>query len=67
MAKLKEDIKRKLIFIAGFPLSGATRVANLIIAHPSVIYRHEVIGRCFNPFHENIFNALRFNNGLNKG
>ncbi len=65
--KLKKDAKRELIFIAGFSLSGAAWVVNLINTNSSVIYRCEVIGRYFNLFPEIFFNALRIKCGSNKG
>ncbi len=63
MTKPNEDIK--LIFIAGYPRSGTTWFANLINAHPSVIYRHEVLGRCFSSFPVRLFEALKSDHGLN--
>ena len=42
--------KDKIIYIAGFPRSGTTWFANLLNAHPQTVYRHEILGRCFEQF-----------------
>lgn len=52
------------IFILGYPRSGTTWFANLFNSHPDVAYRHEVIGRCYQHFPEELFNKLKHNNGL---
>jgi hypothetical protein len=53
-----------IIFVAGFPRSGTTWFSNLINSHSKVIYRHELIGRNYSMFGENIFHSLKYNNGL---
>lgn len=55
---------RGVIFLAGYPRSGTTWFANLLNAHSKVIYRHEIIGRNFHIFGDELFNALKYHNGL---
>lgn len=52
------------VFILGYPRSGTTWFANLFNSHPDVAYRHEVIGRCYQHFPEELFHKLKHNNGL---
>jgi len=52
------------IFVLGYPRSGTTWFANLFNSHPDVAYRHEVIGRYFTEFPEELFSKLKYNNGL---
>ena len=59
-----QNSKDKIIYIAGFPRSGTTWFSNLFNAHPQIIYRHEILGRCFERFGSELFNALKFNDGL---
>lgn len=54
-----------IIFVAGFPRSGTTWFSNLINSHQNVIYRHELIGRNYNKFGDELFDLLKYNNGLN--
>jgi len=54
----------ELIFIAGFPRSGTTWFSNLLNSHEKVIYRHEIIGRNYDSFGEELMNALKMNHGL---
>ena len=56
--------KINTIFVLGYPRSGTTWFANLFNSHPDVAYRHEVIGRCFRYFPDQLFSSLKFNNGL---
>lgn len=56
--------KNKIVFVVGFPRSGTTWFSNLLNAHPEVIYRHEILGRCYQAFGEQLFNDLKFNHGL---
>jgi len=52
------------IFILGYPRSGTTWFANLFNSHPDVAYRHEVIGRCYSYFSEQLFYKLKHDDGL---
>ncbi len=52
------------IFVLGYPRSGTTWFANLFNSHPDVAYRHEVIGRCFEDFPEELYANLKYNHGL---
>jgi len=54
----------KTIFILGYPRSGTTWFSNLFNAHPDIVYRHEMIGRCYNYFPISLFNKLKFNHSL---
>ena len=54
----------ELIFIAGFPRSGTTWFSNLLNSHSKVIYRHEIIGRNYKLFSDELFHALKNNHGL---
>ncbi|MEA1050960.1 sulfotransferase [Lamprobacter modestohalophilus] len=55
----------QVIYLAGFPRSGTTWVANLINTHDQVIYRHELLGRCNSAlFGNTLFNALKTQHGL---
>jgi hypothetical protein len=54
----------KIMLLAGFPRSGTTWFANLINAHPNVIYRHELIGRNHHLLGRELFSALKTNFGL---
>jgi hypothetical protein len=56
--------KNKIVFVVGFPRSGTTWFSNLLNAHPEVIYRHEIVGRCYEIFGDELFNNLKFNHGL---
>lgn len=56
--------KINTIFVLGYPRSGTTWFANLFNSHPDVAYRHEVIGRCYRHFPEQLFYSLKYNNGL---
>ena len=56
--------KNKIVFVVGFPRSGTTWFSNLLNAHPEVIYRHEIVGRCYEVFGDELFNDLKFNHGL---
>ena len=53
-----------IMLLAGFPRSGTTWFANLINAHSDIIYRHELIGRHYHLFGEELFLALKNNSGL---
>lgn len=55
-----------IIFIAGFPRSGTTWFANIVNSDPDTLYRHELLGRKFDTLPDNLFKALKYNNGLNK-
>ena len=52
------------IFILGYPRSGTTWFANLFNSHPDVVYRHEVIGRCYKYFPKEMFHRLKHDYGL---
>lgn len=54
----------QLIFVIGFPRSGTTWFSNLINSHPDTIYRHEVFGRQYRSFGEELFRKLRLEGGL---
>jgi len=54
----------QLIFVIGFPRSGTTWFSNLINSHPNTIYRHEVFGRQYGSFGEQLFRRLKFAGGL---
>ena len=58
------DKKNKIVFVVGFPRSGTTWFSNLLNAHPEVIYRHEIVGRCYKIFGDELFDHLKFNHGL---
>ena len=57
--------QQDVIFLAGFPRSGTTWFSNLINSHQNVVYRHELIGRNYAAFGEDLFHKIKFNNGLN--
>jgi hypothetical protein len=61
---MREFPNTHIIFVAGFPRSGTTWFSNLINSHSKVIYRHELIGRNYRLFGENVFHAIKNNNGL---
>ena len=46
-------------FILGYPRSGTTWFANLFNTHPDVVYRHEMIGRCYKQFPDELFQKLK--------
>lgn len=52
------------IIILGYPRSGTTWFANLFNSHPDVVYRHEVIGRCYKHFPKELFQRLKHDYGL---
>jgi hypothetical protein len=54
----KSDISTYLIL--GYPRSGTTWFANLINTHPDVVYRHEIIGRCYKDFPDDLFRKLKY-------
>ncbi len=49
----------RTVFVLGFPRSGTTWISNLINAHPDVIYRHELFGRCHELIGEPVFSKLK--------
>ena len=51
-------------FILGYPRSGTTWFANLFNTHPDVVYRHEMIGRCYGQFPEELFKKLKSSQSL---
>ena len=51
-------------FILGYPRSGTTWFANLFNTHPDVIYRHEMIGRCYMQFPDELFKKLKSSHTL---
>ncbi|MEQ3660120.1 MAG: sulfotransferase [Glaciecola sp.] len=53
-----------IIFVAGFPRSGTTWFSNLINSHPNVVYRHEIIGRNYKMFGDELFSKLKYDFGL---
>lgn len=55
---------RQLIFVIGFPRSGTTWFSNLLNSHPDTVYRHEVFGRQFSEFGDQLFRRLKFDHGL---
>lgn len=57
--------QQDVIFLAGFPRSGTTWFSNLINSHQSVVYRHELIGRNYTAFGDELFSKIKFNNGIN--
>jgi hypothetical protein len=61
---MKPQLNTHIIFIIGFPRSGTTWFSNLINSHSKVIYRHELIGRNYSMFGEELFNYIKYNNGL---
>lgn len=63
---MKTNKKNKIVFVVGFPRSGTTWFSNLLNAHPEVIYRHEIVGRCYSIFGKELFNDLKFKSGLSK-
>jgi len=50
--------------ILGYPRSGTTWFANLFNTHPDVVYRHEVIGRCYQEFPQELFKKLKIDYSL---
>ncbi len=52
------DISTYLIL--GYPRSGTTWFANLINTHPDVVYRHEMVGRCYRDFPDELFRKLKY-------
>ncbi len=52
------------VFVVGFPRSGTTWFSNLINSHPDTVYRHELFGRAFGEFGDELFSALKYKNGL---
>lgn len=56
----------QLIIVIGFPRSGTTWFSNLINSHPDTIYRHEVFGRQYSSFGEELFRKLRYDGGLSE-
>ena len=46
-------------FILGYPRSGTTWFANLFNTHPDVVYRHEMIGRCYKQFPDELYKKLK--------
>ena len=63
----KNDPVLRTIAIVGFPRSGTTWFANILNSHPLTVYRHEVFGRLYGAFGEEIFSKLRFDHGLSDG
>lgn len=61
---MKSQANTDIIFVAGFPRSGTTWFSNLINSHSKVIYRHELIGRNYTMFGEQLFDQIKYNNGL---
>ena len=55
------------ITILGYPRSGTTWFANLFNSHPDVVYRHEVIGRCYKDIPEPLFKKLKSGHPLTEG
>ncbi|MEM1189235.1 MAG: sulfotransferase [Pseudomonadota bacterium] len=53
-----------VVFIAGFPRSGTTYFSNLFNSHEEVIYRHEVLGRCWKRFPPGLFDRMKKDGGL---
>jgi len=51
-------------FILGYPRSGTTWFANLFNTHPDVVYRHEMIGRCYRQFPDELFQKLKSTHSL---
>ena len=56
------DISTYLIL--GYPRSGTTWFANLFNTHPDVVYRHEMIGRCYKDFTNELFRKLKYDHQL---
>nr|WP_136251731.1 sulfotransferase domain-containing protein [Ningiella ruwaisensis] len=54
----------ELIFVAGFPRSGTTWFANIFNSHRNVIYRHELIGRNYHKFGDELFKKIKGDGGL---
>ena len=54
----------KISLIIGYPRSGTTWFANTLNSHPSVIYRHEPIGRLNDKLDKELYHALKHNYGL---
>ena len=61
---MKTSGNSNVIFLAGFPRSGTTWFANILNAHPKVVYRHEIIGRNHYIFRDSLFKALKYKNEL---
>ncbi len=54
-----------LVTLVGFPRSGTTWASNILNAHPSVVYRHEAIGRTLpKALDADLFKKLKEGNGL---
>lgn len=49
-----------IYLILGYPRSGTTWLASLFNTHPDVIYRHEMIGRCYMDFPDDLFKKLKY-------
>ncbi len=60
------QFKNDVLFLAGFPRSGTTWFSNLINSHNSIVYRHELIGRNYEAFGEELFNKIKYDNGLSE-
>lgn len=56
-----------IISILGYPRSGTTWFANLFNSHPDVVYRHEMIGRCYKDIPEPLFKKLKSGQTLTEG
>jgi hypothetical protein len=56
--------KTPTFFILGYPRSGTTWFANLFNSHPEVVYRHEMMGRCYGDFPAELFNKLKYDYSL---
>lgn len=54
----------RLLFLAGYPRSGTTWFSNMINADPTVIYRHEFLGRIWNKLPAGRFDQLKYSHGL---
>ncbi|MEO1080723.1 MAG: sulfotransferase [Pseudomonadota bacterium] len=58
------EYPERVVFIAGFARSGTTYFSNLFNSHEDVIYRHEVLGRCWKRFPPGLFDRMKKDGGL---
>jgi hypothetical protein len=61
---MKDVLNTHIIFVAGYPRSGTTWFSNLINSHSKVVYRHELIGRNYTMFGGELFDSIKYDNGL---